>query len=92
MGYLNLQVYPENQAHQQCLKYDILVVDTLLCESIKVIRVLDSSQKIMKMIENMVDEFKHLPRISRVTQNKTLNMLNNFSHPGGPYFPPRELR
>ena len=30
--------------------------------------------------------------MSKVTQNKILNMLNNFSHPGGPYFPPRELR
>ena len=93
MGYLSLQIYPENHAHlKDCLKYDILVIDTLLCESIKVIRAFDSSKKIIRMIEEMVCEFRQLPRMSRVTQNKTLNMLNNFSHPGGPYFPPRELR
>uniref|UniRef100_A0A7S3N108 Uncharacterized protein n=1 Tax=Strombidium inclinatum TaxID=197538 RepID=A0A7S3N108_9SPIT len=33
-----------------------------------------------------------VPRMSKTTQNKLLNLLNQFSHPGGPFFPPRELR
>ena len=68
MGYLNLQIYPENHTEQKdFLKYDILVIDTLLCESIKVIRAFESSEKIIKLIENMVSEFSMLPRMSRVT-------------------------
>ena len=30
--------------------------------------------------------------MSKVTQNKILNTFNDFSHPGGPYFPPRKVR
>lgn len=30
--------------------------------------------------------------MSKVTQNKILNCFNDFSHPGGPYFPPRHIR
>lgn len=30
--------------------------------------------------------------MSRVTQNKILSVFNDFSHPGGPFFPPRSIR
>jgi hypothetical protein len=30
--------------------------------------------------------------MSKVTQNKVLNSFNEFSHPGGPYFSPRNVR
>jgi len=64
----------------------------MISESLKMMRSLDQSDKISNMITNMVTEFKETPRMSKVTQNKILNLLNAFQSPGGPYFPPRELR
>ena len=47
--------------------YDILVVDTLMCEAIKVIRAFESSSNILNMIGTLVKEFKCTPRMSKVT-------------------------
>ena len=52
----------------------------------------DLSDKILNLITNLVSEFKDIPRMSKVTENKLLNTLHTFQTPGGPYFPPRDLR
>jgi hypothetical protein len=35
---------------------------------------------------------KELPYMSKVTENRLMNSLTDFSHPGGPYFPSRPVR
>jgi len=48
-------------------QYDILVVDTMISESIKVIRNFESSSNIIAMIGTLVQEFRDIPRMSKVT-------------------------
>lgn len=52
----------------------------------------DLQDKILNLITNLLNEFKNTPRMSKVTENKILNILHVYQNPGGPYFPPRELR
>ena len=35
---------------------------------------------------------RELPYMSKVTENRLMNGLTDFSHPGGPYFPSRPVR
>jgi hypothetical protein len=73
-------------------KEEILVVDVIVSEGIKVIKAGECPSRILKMIKTLNKELKNIGQMSMVTHNKILNLLNSFSHPGGPYFPPRKLR
>ena len=88
MSYLSLQLYKG----QDNFNYEILSADLLISEALKATKAEQSSKQICKKIKTFDEEFSDLKQLSMVTYNKTLNFLNQFSHPGGPLFPTREVR
>jgi len=69
----------------------VVATDIVISETIKFMRSLQNSELLLSMMERFT-HFKAVPCMSKVTQNKVINFFNEFAHPGGPYFAPRNLR
>ena len=72
-------------------KARIVCIDLVISDTLKLLKFVQQQDAILQIMHKFV-LFKNLPYMSKVTQNKILNCFNDFSHPGGPYFPPRQVR
>eukprot|EP00347_Sterkiella_histriomuscorum_P013204 403365609 len=83
----------EYKNKQKELKFQarVICIDILISETLKLMRIMQQQEPLLKLMQKFV-LLKDLPYMSKVTQNKILNCFNDFSHPGGPYFPPRQVR
>jgi hypothetical protein len=98
-AYILLQIYHNNGSPfkelisepEVTFRCRIVCIDILLTETLKFIRSLEKSEQILAIMHKFI-LFRCLPYMSKVTQNKVINTFNDFSHPGGPFFAPRQLR
>lgn len=96
-SYLLLHLYhnplkkQEELADPKVLEYRIMAIDMVISDTIKLLRYMTNHDAVYNLISNMA-LFRELPYMSKLSENKFMNALTDFTHPGGPYFPSRPVR
>lgn len=88
--YLNPMIKQEEE-EQKVLEYRIMAIDMVISDSVKLLRYMTNHDAVYNLISNMA-LFRELPYMSKLSENKFMNALTDFTHPGGPYFPSRPVR
>lgn len=69
----------------------IVAADLVISDTLRLLKSMTNHDALYSLLCKIV-LFRDLPYMSKVSENKLMNTLTDFTHPGGPYFPTRPVR
>ena len=93
---------PNHEMERQDPHFEARVISTdlVISDALKLIKSMTNHDSLYNLMSKLV-LFRgkycfliviELPYMSKVSENRVMNTLTEFTHPGGPYFPTRPVR
>ncbi len=97
-SYIMLHIYwsdpkfkEDKEQEAELFESKIIIADLIINETLKLMKSMTQHDALYNLMQKL-SIAKELPYMSKVTENRLMNGLTDFSHPGGPYFPSRPVR